>query len=65
VKEGVEALEKAIQLNPSDFGTMSYLNLMYRQKADLEPSAAARQADLKQADDWVNKAIALRKAGGA
>ena len=64
VKEGVETLEKAIQLNPNDFDTMSTLNLMYRQKADLEPDAAARQADLKVADDWVSKAIALRKAGG-
>jgi tetratricopeptide (TPR) repeat protein len=64
VKEGVEVLEKAIQLKPNDFGTMSYLNLMYRQKADLEPDAAAREADYKQADDWVSKAIALRKAGG-
>jgi tetratricopeptide (TPR) repeat protein len=65
VKEGVEVLEKANQLNPNDFSTMSYLNLMYRQKADLEPDPAAREADLKTADDWVSKAIALRKAGGA
>jgi hypothetical protein len=43
---------------------MVYLNLMYRQKADLESDAAARQADLKQAEDWTNKALALRKAAG-
>jgi hypothetical protein len=43
---------------------MAYLNLMYRQKADLEPDAAAREADYKQADDWVDKSIAVRKAGG-
>ena len=65
VKEGVEVLEKAIQLKPNDFETMAYLNLMYRQKADLEPDAAAREADLKQAEDWVDKALALKKAGGA
>jgi tetratricopeptide (TPR) repeat protein len=63
VKEGVEALEKAIQLKPNDFDTMAYLNLMYRQKADLEPNAAAREADLKQAEDWVNKAVAIKKVG--
>ena len=63
VKEGVEVLEKAIQLKPNDFDTMAYLNLMYRQKADLEPQASERQADLKQAEDWVNKALALKKAG--
>jgi tetratricopeptide (TPR) repeat protein len=64
VKEGVELLEKAIQLKPNDFDTMSYLNLIYRQKADLEPDPAAREADLKQAEDWTNKALALRKGGG-
>jgi tetratricopeptide (TPR) repeat protein len=63
VKEGVEVLEKAIQLKPNDFDTMAYLNLMYRQKADLEEQASARQADLKQAESWVNKALAVKKAG--
>jgi len=65
VKEGVEVLEKAIQLKPNDFETMAYLNLMYRQKADLEPDASAREADLKQAENWVDKALALKKAGGS
>jgi tetratricopeptide (TPR) repeat protein len=64
VKEGVEVLEKAIQLKPSDSDSMVYLNLMYRQKADLESDAAARKADLKQAEDWTDKALALRKAAG-
>jgi tetratricopeptide (TPR) repeat protein len=64
VKEGVEVLEKAIELKPNDFDTMAYLNLMYRQKADLESDPAARQADLKQAEDWVDKALAVKKAGG-
>jgi tetratricopeptide (TPR) repeat protein len=65
VAEGLDALVKAIQLKPNDFDTMSYLNLMYRQKADLERSASDREADLKQAEDWTNKALALRKGGGA
>ena len=65
VKEGLEALDKAIQLKPNDFDTMSYLNLMYRQKADLEADASDRAADLKQANDWTEKAIAVRKGGGS
>jgi len=65
VKEGVEVLEKAIQLKPNDFETMAYLNLMYRQKADLEADASARAADLKQAENWVDKALALKKSGGS
>lgn len=62
VAEGIEALQKAIQLKPNDFDTMAYLNLLYRQKADIEQDADARQADLKQAEDWVDKAIASKKA---
>ena len=65
VKEGVEVLEKAVQLKPNDSEAMVYLNLVYRQKADLEADASAREADLKQAEDWVDKALALRKAGGS
>jgi len=64
VSEGVDALEKAIQLKPNDFETMAYLNLIYRQKADLEPDPAAREADLKTADSWVDKAVALKKGPG-
>jgi tetratricopeptide (TPR) repeat protein len=63
VKEGLEVLQKAIELKPNDFDTMAYLNLMYRQKADIEPTSAAREDDLKQAEDWVNKAVAVKKAG--
>ena len=65
VKEGVEVLEKAIQLKPNDFETMAYLNLMYRQKADLEADPSARAADLRLAENWVDKALALKKAGGS
>jgi len=65
VKEGLEALLKANSLKPNDFDTMSYLNLMYRQKAYLEPDPSERDADLKQAEDWTDKAVALRKAGGS
>jgi tetratricopeptide (TPR) repeat protein len=64
VDEGLKMLQKAIDLKPNDFDTMAYLNLMYRQKADLEKDPDAREADIKQADEWVNKALALKKAAG-
>ena len=61
VKEGIEALAKAIELKPNDFDTMAYLNLMYRQKAEIEADNDSREADLKTAEDWVNKALASKK----
>ena len=65
VDEGLKALKKAIELKPNDADSMVYLNLMYRQKAEIDPDNETRQADLKQAEDWVDKALAARKAGTA
>jgi tetratricopeptide (TPR) repeat protein len=61
IDEGLQALNKSLELKPNDFDTMAYLNLMYRQKADIEKSNDAREADLKTADDWQQKAMNLRK----
>ena len=63
VEEGLSALQKAIELKPNDVDSMAYLNLMYRQKAEIDPDDATREADLKQAEDWSNKGLAVRKAG--
>lgn len=61
IDEGIDALNKSLNLKPNDFDTMAYLNLMYRQKADIEGTKAAREADLKTADSWQQKAMNLRK----
>ena len=61
VEEGIRDLEKVIELKPDDFDAMAYLNLLYRQKADLEVAEDARQNDLRIADGWVNKAVAIRR----
>lgn len=62
VEEGIEALQKSIELKPNDDAAMAYVNLLYRQKAEYEADAAAREADLKQADEWVEKALNAKKA---
>jgi tetratricopeptide (TPR) repeat protein len=62
VQEGLDYLQKAVQVNPSYDDAMTYLNLTYRRKADLEcGDDAARKADLAQADDWNTKAMGARK----
>jgi tetratricopeptide (TPR) repeat protein len=65
VEEGIKALNKAIELHPNDFDTMAYLNLMYRQKAEIDPDNESRQADTKAAEEWVEKAVAVKKAAAA
>jgi tetratricopeptide (TPR) repeat protein len=63
VREGIEMLDKALQLRPDYDDAMAYMNLMYRERADIQcGDPAARQADLKTADEWVDKTMAAKKA---
>jgi tetratricopeptide (TPR) repeat protein len=63
VEDGIAKLNKAIELRPDYDDAMAYLNLMYRERADLEcDNPDARKADLKTADDWVDKTLATKKA---
>jgi tetratricopeptide (TPR) repeat protein len=63
IEEGIDSLSTAIQLRPDYDDAMAYLNLMYREKADLEcDDLTARAEDLKVADDWVDKTLAVKKA---
>ncbi len=63
IEEGINNLNKALQLRPDYDDAMAYMNLMYRERADVQcDDAAARAADLKTADDWVDKTMAAKKA---
>jgi tetratricopeptide (TPR) repeat protein len=63
VDEGLQYLQKAVEINKTYDDAMSYLNLTYRRKADMEcGDDAARKADLATADDWSQKAMGARKA---
>ena len=62
-KAYVDNLNKALQLRPDYDDAMAYMNLMYREKADIEcDDPGARSADLKTADEWVDKTMATKKA---
>lgn len=63
IQDGIDVLNKALQLRPDYDDAMAYMNLMYREKADIEcEDPAARAADLKTADEWVDKTMATKKA---
>ncbi|MFI5113903.1 MAG: tetratricopeptide repeat protein [Terriglobales bacterium] len=63
IQEGIDNLTKALQLRPDYDDAMAYLNLMYRERADVQcDDKDARAADLKTADDWVDKTMATKKA---
>jgi tetratricopeptide (TPR) repeat protein len=63
IQEGIDSLKKAIDLRPDYDDAMAYMNLMYRERADVEcEDDAARADDLKTADGWVDKTLATKKA---
>jgi len=62
IEDGISKFDKAIHLRPNYDDAMAYMNLMYRERADLEcDDLAARSRDLQTADDWVDKALAAKK----
>jgi tetratricopeptide (TPR) repeat protein len=63
INDGIEQLNKALQIRPDYDDAMAYMNLLYREKADVEcDDLPTRAADLKTADDWVEKTMATKKA---
>ena len=63
IQDGIDMLNKALDLRKDYDDAMAYMNLLYREKADVEcGDAAARAADLKTADEWVDKTMATKKA---
>lgn len=66
IQEGIDSLDKAIKLREDYDDAMAYMNLMYRERADVEcDDEAARAADLKTADQWVDKAMQAKQARAA
>jgi hypothetical protein len=63
VEDGIYNLHKALDIRRDYDNAMAYMNLLYREKAEYEcDDPAARQADLKLADEWVDRTMATKKA---
>jgi tetratricopeptide (TPR) repeat protein len=61
VDEGTAEFQNAIRLRPDYTDAMAYLNLLYRQKADMESSDVLRERDLQKADDLVDQVKAIKR----
>lgn len=61
VEEGIQVLQKALDINPKYLDAIAYLNLMYREKADLVESPREREQLLQQADELVDRHKRLRE----
>ena len=64
-QKGIEAEEKALQLNPNYVEALVYKNILLRQQALLETDAAKQKELIREADELRNKAMQLQKTGGA
>jgi len=66
VEEGLKYLTMAVDNRPNYDEAMQMLNLIYRNKADVDyGNAAAVSQDLAMAQDWTSKAMDMRKQNEA
>jgi tetratricopeptide (TPR) repeat protein len=66
VQEAMQYLNQALENRPTYDDAMSYMNLVYRAKANLDyGNADAVKADLDTAKDWSSKSMGTRKENEA
>lgn len=61
VEEGIKNLEKAIEIDKEYDDAMAYMNLLHRERADLQESPDAYKKDIESADSWVQKTLETKK----
>ncbi len=61
VDQGLAALDKALKMKPDNFDALTYMNLLYREKAKVEPDPAKQQEYVATADKYRQQALDLRK----
>ncbi|MDX2153026.1 MAG: tetratricopeptide repeat protein [Bryobacteraceae bacterium] len=61
IEDGIKNLEKAIDIDKEYDDAMAYLNLLLRERADLQESPESYKKDVELADNWVSKALEVKK----
>jgi TonB family protein len=62
IEEGITNLNRALALDPQYDDAMAYLNLLIRERADLRDTEEQYEADVKVAEEWVQKTLDTKKA---
>ena len=62
VDDGLASLNKALELKPDYFEAVSYINLLYREKAKMEPDPAKKQEYVDTANKYLQQALEMRRA---
>ena len=61
IESGLEALSKALEVNPDYADAMIYLNLLERERADFAESQEEYDEHIASANQWVDKALATKR----
>jgi tetratricopeptide (TPR) repeat protein len=61
VEEGIQHLEKALEIDPEYDDAMAYVNLLHRELADIADSPEEYKKHTQLADQWVQKALETKK----
>ncbi|HTO88028.1 MAG TPA: tetratricopeptide repeat protein [Thermoanaerobaculia bacterium] len=61
VDEGMTALQKALEIKPDSFEALTYVNLLWRERAKMETDPKKAQEDTENANKYLAQALELRK----
>jgi tetratricopeptide (TPR) repeat protein len=61
IDDGIQDLKECLQRDKENEDAMSYINLLYRMKANLDDTPDQAKADVAQAEDWFNKAMDMKR----
>ncbi|MCC6538230.1 MAG: tetratricopeptide repeat protein [Bryobacterales bacterium] len=61
VNSGIDNLKKSIEVDAEYDDAMAYMNLLHRERADLQDTPEAYKQDVGEADTWVQKTMEVKK----
>jgi beta-lactamase regulating signal transducer with metallopeptidase domain len=61
IEEGIRNLDIALAISPEYVDALTYKNLLLREKAELTSDAAEKAKLIREADDFFNRALQLRR----
>jgi TonB family protein len=62
IEDGIQNLQQALAIDDKYDDAMAYMNLLIRERADLRETQVEYQADISDADAWVQKALESKAA---
>jgi len=61
VQEGIDMLQRALEIDPEYDDAMAYMNLLFREKADIAETVEENKSCIAQAEQWVQKTLETKK----